>query len=504
MPYLLGIDSGTTNVKAALFDSAGGCIDAASVECCDVRMSRDRVEIPMHCYWDAVVQCLGRIEARGKVRLRDVRALSVSSQGVTFVPVNDRGEEIGQAIYLHDTRAVKEAGTILDVFGSRAVYDRAGQPAINAMFEAARLLWIREHEPERFARIHKVLLVHDYLVYRLTGKFVTVPSIQSSSLLLDIRRRSWWPEMLDLIGLSEEQLPRICDHGQAVGHVGARAAKETSLPSGAIVVAGGIDQICGMIGVGNIEKGLISESTGSVLALHTLSVEPFHREEAGVFNFCAFGESPYGLIPVCPTAGAALRWFKESFCSEENARAETMKESVYDLLTRDASTIPPGSDGLVMLPFLSGSGSPKPDLRAKAAFYGITLSHGKRHFVRALLESVACLLRSNIDTLRNAGMEFKEIRSFGGGSRSRLWNQIKADLCGLPVRTSPFAEAGCCGAAVLAGVGCGVYATIEEGCRALVRLDEPLDPDASLCSLYEDVYVRYESLRKAVEPLHAH
>jgi len=504
MPYFLGIDSGTTNVKAAVFDSEGGCIDAASVECCDVRMCGDRFEIPMHDYWDAVVQCIRQIGARGRVRLRDVRALSVSSQGVTFVPVDDRGEEIGQAIYLHDARAVKEAEKILDAFGSRAVYDRAGQPAINAMFEAARLLWIREHEPERFARIHKVLLVHDYLVCRLTGEFATVPSIQSTSLLLDIRRRSWWPEMLDLIGLSEEQLPRICEHGQAVGHVGARAAEETSLPSDTVVVAGGIDQICGMIGVGNIEKGLISESTGSVLALHTLSEEPFRHEDAGVFNFCAFGEHPYALVPYCQTAGAALRWFNESFCSEENTGAETAKESVYDVLTRDAGTVPPGSDGLLMLPFLAGSGSPKPDLRAKGVFYGITLLHEKRHFVRALLESVACLLRSNVDTLRNEGMQFKEIRSFGGGSRSRLWNQIKADLCGLPVRTSTFAESCCLGAAVLAGVGCGVYATIEEGCRALVRLDEPLYPDASLRPLYEDVYARYESLRKAVEPLHAH
>jgi sugar (pentulose or hexulose) kinase len=156
-----------------------------------------------------------------------------------------------------------------------------------------------------------------------------------------------------------------------------------------------------------------------------------------------------------------------------------------------------------MLPFLAGSGSPKPDLRAKGVFYGITLSHGRQHFVRALLESVACLLRSNVDTLRKAGMEFKEIRSFGGGSRSRLWNQIKADVCGLPVRTSTFAETCCLGAAVLAGTGCGVYATIEEGCRALVKLDEPLCPDSSRLSLYEDVYRRYESLRTAVEPLHS-
>jgi xylulokinase len=502
MSYLLGIDSGTTNVKAAVFDSVEGCIDTASVECRDVLTRGDRAEVSMSAYWDAVVQCIRRIGARGRVRLADIRALSVSSQGVTFVPVDDRGKEIGRAIYVYDTRAVEEAAAIVGSFGSRALYDTAGQPAINAMFEAARLLWIRKHEPERFARIHKVVLVHDYLMYRLTGQFVTVPSIQSSSLLLDIRSRSWWPEMLDLVGLSEEQLPRLCTHGQAVGQLGARAAEETSLSPEAVVVAGGIDQICGMIGVRNIDRGVVSESTGSVLALHTVSEEPFHREETGVFNFCAFGPASYALIPVCPTAGAALRWFKESFCAEETARAGAAEQNVYDVLTREAGTVPAGSDGLLMLPFLSGSGSPKPDLRAKAAFYGITLAHGKSHFIRALLESVACLLRSNVDTLRAAGMVFTEIRSFGGGSQSRLWNQIKADLCGLPVRASRVPETGCLGAAVLSGVGCGVYATIEEGCRALVRLDEPLDPDASCRPLYEDLYGRYESLRKAVEPLH--
>jgi xylulokinase len=503
MSCLLGIDSGTTNVKAAVFDSEEGCIDTASVECRDLFTVGDRVEVPMSAYWNAVVQCIRVIGARGRVRLGDIRALSVSSQGVTFVPVDDRGEEIGRAIYLHDTRAVEQAAAIRDAFGSRALYDTAGQPAVNAMFEAARLLWIRGREPARFARIHKVVLVHDYLMYRLTGQFVTVPSIQSSSLLLDIRTRSWWPEMLHLVGLSEEQLPRLVEHGQPVGRIGARAVEETSLPPATVVVAGGIDQVCGMIGVRNIEKGVISESTGSVLALHTLSKEPFHREESGVFNFCAFGAGSYALIPVCPTAGAALRWFKESFCPEETARAEAARESVYDVLTRSAGTVPPGSDGLLMLPYLSGSGSPRPDLRAKGAFYGVTLAHGKSHFIRALLESVACLLKSNIDTLRAGGMDFAEIRSFGGGSQSRLWNQIKADLCGLPVRASRVPETGCLGAAVLAGVGCGTYAAMEEGCRALVRLDEPLAPDASLRPLYDDVFGRYESLRKAVEPLHA-
>jgi sugar (pentulose or hexulose) kinase len=502
MALLVGIDSGTTNVKVAVYDSEAGCLDAACVECRDVFMAGDRAEVAMSSYWDAIVQCLRRIGARGMARLGEVRAISVSSQGVTFAPVDEQGREIGRALYLHDARAVEEARRIVEAFGSRGLYEKTGQPAVNAMFEAARLLWIREHEPERFARIRKVVLVHDYLVRRLTGQFVTVPSVSSSSLLMDIQARSWWPEMLDFLGMPEGNLPRIVAHGQAVGRLDSQAAAETSLPRDAVVVAGALDQVCGMIGVGNIDEGVISESTGSVLAIHTLSDEPFPREEAGVFNFCAPG-SRFAVIPVCPTAGAALRWFKEVFCAEESAAAQAKGQDVYDLLSQEAAAVAPGADGLLMLPFFSGSGSPKPDLRAKAVFYGVTLAHGKSHFVRALLESVACLLRSNVDTLAAAGLRFTEMLSFGGGSRSRLWGQIKADLCGLPVRASRAAETGCLGAAVLAGVGSGVYATIEEGCRALARLEEPLEPNVSLRPVYEELYGRYESLRRAVEPLHA-
>jgi sugar (pentulose or hexulose) kinase len=502
--YLLGIDSGTTNVKAAVFDSAGGCLDSVSVECCDVAMCGDRAEIVMRTYWDAVAACIRRIGAQGKVRLADIDALSVSSQGVTFVPVDDRGDEIGRAIYIHDMRAEQEARRILELFGGPTLYETAGQPAVNAMFEAARLLWMRDHEPERFARIHKVLLVHDYLIHRLTGEYVTVPSIQSSSLLLDIGRWSWWPAMLEFIGLSEAQLPRICAHGEAVGRLTPRAAQETSLPPTTLVVTGGIDQVCGMIGVQNTEKGILSESTGSVLALHTLSDAPFPSAGAGVFNFCAFGGRRYALVPFCSTAGAALRWFKEAFCAEETLHAQAAKEDVYDVLVREASRVPPGSDGLVMLPYLSGSGSPAPDLRAKGVFYGMTLAHGKAHFLRALLEAVACLLRSNLDALRNAGMEFREIRSFGGGSRSPVWSQIKADICGLPVRPSHVAETGCMGAAVLAGVGSGVYAGIEEGSRALACFDEMILPDPARRPLSEEIFRRYEAVRTAVEPLRKH
>ncbi len=456
----------------------------------------------MSRYWDAAVQCLRRIASEKSLDLEQIRGIAVSSQAVTFVPVDERGRELGNAIFFYDTRATREAERIRQTLGDETLYQVTGVPSLDANLEAAKLLWIRENEPERFRRIHKILLVHDYLLFRLTGEYATVNSIQSTSLLLDIRERRWWPRMLAFLEIPEERLPRICRHGEAVGTVGSAAAGETGLARTAVVVAGGIDQICGMIGVGNIRRGIISESTGSVLALHVLADSPYPTREGGAYNFCAFDEKSYAVTPICPTAGTSLSWFAHCFCSEERGCSEALGASVYDLLTEGAARVEPGADGLAVLPFFSGSGSPKPDLRAKAAFYGVTLSHTKRHFVRALLESVACLLRSNVDTFRQAGWDLSEIRSFGGGSRSPLWNQIKADLCGLPVTASRNAETGCIGAAVLAGVGCGALRSLEEACESFVRLAEPVYPDAGRRSRYEEVYARYQRLARAVEPLH--
>ncbi len=501
MAYLLGIEAGTTKVKAALVDDEKGLLASASVDCAACCGEDSRTEIDMQRYWHACRECLAIVARESGKDLREVAALSVASQGVTFVPVDRRGRELRKAIVLYDDRAQSEAQELMAHFGEEKLYDITGQPKISATYEAAKLLWLRRHEPERFRDIHKILLVHDYLVYRLTGKFVAVPSLLSSSLLLNVKKAQWWKPMLHYLELTPDQLPDIYAHGQPVETVCRKASRETGLSTKALVVAGAIDQIGGMTGVGNIAPGVVSESTGTVLAVHSVSDGFLPPQDAGILAFCHLRSRQYALIGVCPTACSALDWLVDNLTARPRTMSPRARQGVYDLLFRKAESVPAGASGLMMLPHLAGRGSPRPNPAARGVFYGFTLHHKNEHFVRALMEAIAFALRGNIEAFRASGLQVNEVRSFGGGSRNRVWNQMKADVTGLPIVTSQGLEPGCLGAAILAGVGAGLLANVETGCRRLVALSPPRLPDKKAMNRYEELYQQYRELDEHMSPL---
>jgi xylulokinase len=501
MGYLLGIDAGTTMVKAALFDEEKGAVAHTEVDCTLSFSDEKRAEIDMEIYWDACKHCIHNFSTIEHISLSDVSALSISSQGVTFVPIDRQGKQLRRGIFVYDTRAVSEARALVERFGEKEIFEITGQPAITAQFEVPKLMWIRKHEPECFNNIYKILLVQDYLVFKLTGICICVKPIISSSLLFDLKRKRWWAELLDFIDLPEERLPDVYNPGDVVSPISAKASRETGISAKAVVVAGAIDQVSGMLGVGNTVSGIISESTGSVLAVHTVSDSVFAQQDAGIHSFCNAIENTYALISICPSAGTTLNWFKDVFCDSEMEHASKTGTNVFELILNGVSDIPAGSDGLVMLPYLSGRGSPKPNMTVKGLFFNIRLDHRKAHFLRALLESVAYMLKSNIEIFKKYGLYANEIRSFGGGSKSELWNQIKADVCSLPVLTSRFQEPGCMGAAILAGVGSGLFENIDEGCKQFVCLNEPVYPNEKNNKIYEEYFERYTRLDETVEPL---
>ena len=501
MAYLLGIDAGTTMVKAALFDEDRGAVADASVDCTVTLSDEHHAEIDMGLYWQACKECIHIISKKEKEHFNNIEAISISSQGVTFVPIDRHGKQMRKGILFYDTRAGSEAQALIERFGEDKIYEITVQPSVSPQLEAAKLMWINIHEPDCYREMYKILLVHDYIAYKLTGKCVCVEPVISSSLLFDVRQKRWWEELLDFIGLSEEKLPDIYRPGDPIGQISKEVSGETGISSDALVVAGAIDQVCGMLGIGNTHSGILSESTGSVLAIHTVSDNIFSSRDAGIYNFCNAVADTYALISVCPSAGTTLNWFKDTFCEKEKEDAQNNGTDIFDLLLKKAGKIEAGSEGLIMLPHLAGMGSPRPDMSAKGVFYGFKLHHKKPHFVRSLIESIVYLLKSNIDVLKNSGLEVKGIRSFGGGSKSAVWNQIKADICGLPVITSNFHEPGCQGAAVLAGVGSGIYKDIEDGCGRLISLAEPVYPDQENVKRYEHGYNEYLRLSTAVAPL---
>ncbi len=503
MDLLLGLDVGTTSVKAGLFDPAGACLAVAGEEYRLDHPAPDRAELDAEVYWRAARAAVRRAVAAAGAGRDDVTALAVSSQGETVVPVDDAGRALAPAIVWLDNRAMAEAREIEEAFGEDRVYEVTGVPSVAPTWPACKILWWRRHEPAVFAAARRFLLVEDVLLHRLTGRFVTEGGVQCTSLLFDIRERRWWDEMLTAVGIDRGRLPELVRPGDVVGPLVADAAAALGLSPRVRVVAGGMDQGAGAVGVGNVGPGIVSESTGGALTLQA-SVDHHGGDptrQTPVYVHSA--PAAYLYCPVCPTGGMALTWFRDQFGAPEMARAERDGGSAYDLLTALATDVPPGAEGLLMLPHLMGAFSPEYVPEARGVFYGFTLRHRRGHFVRAVLEAVAFMLRRNLELLAGAGATAGEIRSHGGGARSALWNQVKADVCGLPVVTLEGDDAALRGNAMLAGVATGIFPDLGAAGRSLVATRDRYEPDASAHATYDRAYARYVQLFATLRPLFA-
>ncbi len=500
MTLLLGLDVGTTSVKAGLFDAAGRQVAADGREYALLHPSPDHVEIDAETWWASAVAAVRGVLGSVGVDPQAVAAIGVSSQGETIVAVDGDGRPLGPALVWLDNRASAEARQLSTQFPNPLVYDRTGVPDVNPTWPASKLLWWRSHEPALFRDAARFLLAEDFVLRRLTGRFVTEGGIQCTSMLFDIVEGRWWPEMLDAVGVGPERLPEVAAPGSVVGRLTATAAADLGLPVGLPVVAGGMDQGAGAVGVGNTGRGVVSESTGGALTVQAAVArhggDP--SRQTPVYIHSAPGQ--YLYCPVCPTGGMALTWFRDTLGGLEVEHARRAGASAYDLLTALAADVPPGCDGLTMLPHLAGAFSPEYVPEARGAFIGLTLAHTRGHLVRSVLEAVAFMLRRNVELLERAGAPATEIRSHGGGARSRLWNQIKADACGLPVVTLEGEDAAVRGDAMLAGVAVGVYPDLAAAETALVATRDRFEPDPASRAAYDQAYGRYIRLFDALRP----
>lgn len=502
MALILGVDAGTTSLKVGVYRDDGTSLAVAGEEYRLQTPTAERAELDPETYWRALVASTLRALRSAGASPNDVAAIAVSSQGETVIPVAADGSPIGPAVVWLDNRAEAEARELAGVFDAASVYAATGIPAVNSTWTASKLLWWKRHDPALFGATSRFLLVEDFLLHRLTGRYVTEGGVQCTSLLYDIRADAWWTPMLDHLELSPTRLPELARPGSTVGSLRPEAAAALGLVGNVAIVAGGMDQGAGAVGVGNFGPGIVSESTGGALTLQASVDRPDGDPSRQTPVYVHSAPGRYLYCPVCPTGGMALTWFRDRFGEPELTRAAAEGRDAYDLLTELAGTVPPGSEGLTMLPHLQGAFSPEYEPRARGVFSGFTLGHEKGHFVRAILESVAFMLRRNLELLAVAGASAAEVHSHGGGARSALWCQIKADVTGLPVVTLGGTEAAIRGDAMLAGVASGAFRDLDEASRAMiVRRDEFL-PDAATMTTYDVAYRRYLELFDALRPLY--
>jgi sugar (pentulose or hexulose) kinase len=360
---------------------------------------------------------------------------------------------------------------------------------------------MRIHEPQVFARSAKFLLLEDFLLYRMTGRYITETALQTSSLFLDIQRKAWWQEMLEYVGITADQLGELMDPGEIAAPLSLAGAEALGLTTHTLAVTGSMDQAIGAVGAGNTSPGVVTESTGGAMAIVVSLDKPLYDPQRRVPCYFHARKDAYCLLPWVQTAGMALKWFRDQFYTLEAQTATAQNLDPYDLMTQSASQVPPGSEGLVVLPHLEGAFCPEFNPAARAVFYGATLRHTRAHFTRAILESVAYMLKKNLNLVEGLGVPVREIRSIGGGARSELWLQIKADVLQKPVITVQVEEAALLGAAITAATATGTFASLEEGVERMVRLRRRIEPDPSNTAVYRQGYAAFLELYDRLAPM---
>ena len=482
MSFILALDAGTTSLKGALFDLSGKVLAVCVHEYRLENPAPDIVELDAEVYWSGAQAVIADLLKSAAVPPAAITALGVTSQGETLIVLDQHGRPLRKAIVWLDNRAKAEAEIIRKEFGRDLVYHVTGQQDIVPAWPAAKILWLRNHESELFHAADKFLMLEDYLVYRLTGKFATDHALNPSTLYYDLRNGCWWESMLRLLGISSRQLPVLLNSGESAGKVIAHAGLSTQT----VVTVAPIDQVAAAVGAGNIAPGMITETTGGALAICATVDRPVYDPGGRVALYRHAAPGLFALLPWIPMAGMILRWFRDEFGGEMD----------YASLVEQAAAVSPGSDGLIVLPHFSGMNSPDVNPEAKGVFWGISTAHRKGHFIRAILEAVAFALRDNLDLLAQSGIDGREIISTGGGARSKLWLQIKADVLQKPIKTMLCEETTSLGTAVLAAKGTGCFTNLEAAVGAMVHPAATISPNTHNREVYDAAFRKYRELNR--------
>lgn len=501
--YILGIDLGTTSVKTAVYDQNGTQMAAAAVEYSLLTPSANIVEADPAIYMDAILKGMAMMRSENGIDTGKITVVGFSVQGETLLFADENGKPLRNAIVWMDNRAPEQAEKLRHHFGDKLCYEVTGQVSFEACWPAAKILWVRENEPAVFEKTAKFLLLEDYIIYLLTGKYVAEGSLLTSTEYWDIRTKDYWPEMLDFLGITKARLPEIRESGTAVGTILPSMAKILGISPEALITTGCLDQAAGAIGVGNILPGIFSENIGAALAI-CVPTSKLIYDPNQLMPVHYFAVPDTYMMHTFTTGGMCLRWFRDGFCQQEIDVARLTGIDSYDLINAEVEKIPAGSDGLLTLPHLQGSMAPDVNLNARGVFYGATLKHQKAHFARSIMESLGYIICRNLEAIDDMGLEINEIRTMGGGSKSDIWNQIKADITGKTLNlTCSSQDTACLGAAILAGTAAGLFDSMESAVESMIKIKKSYVPNQENHEIYRKQYRKWKMLFRSLSDVFA-
>lgn len=493
MDTLIGIDLGTSGTKTVLFGSDGTVLASSTVEYPLYQERNGWAEQEPLDWWHAAADTIRNVLTESGIDPATVKGVGISGQMHGLVMLDRDGNVLRRSIIWCDQRTAAECQEITDLIGRDRLIEITANPAMTG-FTASKILWVRKHEPEIYAACAHILLPKDYVRYMLTGEFATEVSDASGMQLLDVPKRCWSGEILKKLEIDPALLGKVYESPEITGTVTPEAAKLTGLKAGTPVVGGAGDNAAAAVGTGVVTDGkaFTTIGTSGVVFAHTdkVTIDPKGR----VHTFCCAVPGAWHVMGVTQGAGLSLKWFRDNFCAAEKETAKGMGVDPYYLMDKQAERSPIGCNKLIYLPYLMGERTPHADPDCRGVFFGLSAIHTKYDLLRAVMEGVTYSQRDSLEVLREMGIETREMMACGGGGSSPLWRQMLADVYNCPVKTVKSKEGPALGAAILAGVGAGLYPSVQEACGQMIQTNPPQEPIAENVPQYEKFYQIYASL----------
>jgi len=488
--YFLGIDTSTTSSKALLIDEEGEVVAvAASPHTLQTPKPLWSEQDP-HQWWEAVSASIRSVLKKAAIEGDRVAAIGLTGQMHGLVLLDDAGNVLRPAILWNDQRTQAQCDEIHQRVGKNKFIQITGNVALTG-FTAPKILWVQENEPDVYAKVRHILLPKDYIRYKLTDEFALDKADGAGTVLFDLKLRNWSVEILGKLGIDPNWMPPTFEGPDFTGRVTPAAAAATGLKTGTPVAAGGGDQAAGAVGVGAVNVGVVALTVGTSGVVFAPTDSPLIEPQGRLHAFCHAVPGMWHFMGVMLSAAGSLQWYHDTL-----APAMT-----FDDLLKEADSIPPGSEGLQFLPYLSGERTPYPDPLARGAFIGLTLRHGRGHMTRSVLEGVSFGLKDSFTLIQNAGLgEIKQVRASGGGMKSLLWRQILASVLEAEIVTVNTTEGGAFGAALLAGVGAGAWPDVPSACKEAIKITGSIQPDPAQTEVYRKSYQLYQELYPALKP----
>ncbi len=487
MSYLLGLDVSTTGSKALIIDETGAVVASHTTphplsQPYPLWSEQDPAD-----WWNGMVASIRTV--LDGIDASAIKGIGLTGQMHGLVCLDDAGAVLRPAILWNDQRTQAECDAITETIGAKRLIELTGNRALTG-FTAPKILWVRNHEPDVYARIAHVLLPKDYIRFKLTGDYHTDLAGAAGTLLLNVAERQWSDVMLDALDIPRAWMPKVHEGPQITGTVSAEAADLTGLQAGTPVVGGGGDQSAQATGVGAVEPGIVALTVGTSGVVFAPLASYAYEPDGRLHAFCHAVPGQWHFMGVMLSAAGSLQWYRDTLAPGKD----------FDALTGEARDIAPGADGLLFLPYLTGERTPHPDPYARGSFIGLTSRHTRPHMTRAVLEGVAFGLRDGFELIKQseAGI-INEIRVSGGGARSPVWRQILADVFNVPLIVTEAVEGAAYGAALLAGVGGGIWPDVPTAAKATVKTGARVDPGPDAAT-YEPFYALYRELYPLLKP----